>query len=112
MDGRWTKENPNPKAIYPRLELIPNTGTPNTILSDYWVLDASYIKLRYVELGYELSSKIANKLNIKNIRFNVRAENLLTISGYRKGWDPELNVGAQDYYPILKNFTFGLIANF
>lgn len=112
MDGRWTKENPNPKAIYPRLELIPNTGTPNTILSDYWVLDASYIKLRYVELGYELSSKIANKLNIKKIRFNVRAENLLTISGYRKGWDPELNVGAQDYYPILKNFTFGLIANF
>ncbi len=112
MNERWTEENPNPNAKYPRLELIPNTGTPNTVLSNYWVLDASYIKLRYVELGYELPGSITKKLRMKNLRFNIRAENLLTISGYREGWDPEVNAGLKDYYPILKNFTFGIVANF
>ncbi|HEY0669224.1 MAG TPA: TonB-dependent receptor [Sphingobacteriaceae bacterium] len=112
MEERWTPENPNPNAKYPRLELVPNNGTPSTLLSDYWMLDASYIKLRNIQLGYLVPSASAKRLGLNNLRFNASAENLLTISGYRPGWDPEQNPGFINYYPILANFTFGLTANF
>ncbi len=111
-DERWTQESPNPNAKYPRLELIPNTGTPNTVLSDYWVLNASYIKLRNIQLGYTLPLSVVRTLGLSSLQLNVSAENLLTFSGYREGWDPEINAGLKDYYPILKNFTFGIVANF
>lgn len=112
MDERWTVENPDPNAKYPRIEIIPNTGTPNTVLSDFWMLNASYIKLRNIQLGYTLPSSAVKRLGLGSLRFNASAENLLTISGYRDGWDPEINAGFINYYPILTNFTFGLTANF
>lgn len=111
-EERWTLENPNPNAKYPRLENVPNTGTSNTVLSDYWVLNASYVKLRFVELGYNLPVNLIKKLGIESLRLNVKAENLLTISSYRDGWDPEQNAGFLNYYPILANYTFGIAANF
>ncbi len=112
MEERWTVQNPNPNAKYPRIEIVPNTGTANTVLSDFWVLNASYIKLRNIELGYSLPSSTVKRLGLSSLRFNLTAENLLTISGYRAGWDPETNGGGLDYYPILKNYTFGISANF
>lgn len=111
-EDRWTQENPNPNAKYPRLESVPNTGTSNTILSDYWMLNASYVKLRYVELGYSLPNSFIKKLGMESLRLNVKAENLLTISNYRDGWDPEQNAAFLNYYPILANYTFGIAANF
>lgn len=112
MEERWTPENPNPNAKYPRIETVPNNGTFNTVLSDYWVLNASYLKLRNIQLAYTLPESLLADVGIGSLRLSLNAENLWTISSYREGWDPEQNAGFRNFYPILTNYTFGILANF
>lgn len=44
--------------------------------------------------------------------FYVQAENPISIHGYRKGWDPEINTDGSQYYPILSTYTFGVNLKF
>ncbi|GAA0879246.1 TonB-dependent receptor [Algoriphagus jejuensis] len=111
MEERWTADNPDRNAGYPRLEFISNSGTPNTQMSSFWTLDGSYVKLRNVQLGYSLSPAALEKLKVSNLRMYVSAENIFTWSNYRQGWDPEVNT-ARAYYPILGNYTFGVNLQF
>jgi hypothetical protein len=107
MDGRFNPDNPTRYPEYPRLEVITNSGTPNTVTSDFWVLDASYLRIKNMQLGYSLPEKWLKPLRITKSRIYVSAENLLTFSKYRNGWDPEINGGGA-YYPILRTVTFGI----
>lgn len=111
VDNRWTQENPNPNAEYPRLELISNQGTPNTLQSSYWLPDASYIRLKNVQIGYSLPAKLMDNLKLQSVRVYAAAENLITWDKYRKGWDPEINSSGA-FYPIFANYTFGINVNF
>ncbi|MCH5599642.1 SusC/RagA family TonB-linked outer membrane protein [Niabella ginsengisoli] len=110
-DGRWSPENPDRNATYPRLEIISNSGTANTRLSSFWMLNASYMRVKAVQLGYNLPKTIIKKIGLEGIRVYASGENLFTINRYPQGWDPEINSGGA-YYPILKNYTFGLNINF
>lgn len=110
-DGRWTAENPDRNAPYPRMEQIPSTGASNTLSSDFWTLDASYLRIRNIQLGYTVPKSITNRLKIDGIRIHANAENLFTGHNYRQGWDPEIN-SSGSYYPILRNFSFGVNLNF
>lgn len=110
-DGRWTATNPDRNAIYPRFEQLPSTGSPNTQSSDYWLLDASYIRLKNIQLGYAIPKNILAKWKLSGLRLYVNAENIFTSSNYRKGWDPEIN-SSGTYYPIMRNFTFGANLSF
>ncbi|MDF7816996.1 TonB-dependent receptor [Runella sp. MFBS21] len=103
---RWTPENPRRDAPYPRLELISNQGTPNTVSSDFWNISASYLRIRNVQVGYTLPKINNKKLKMSQLRFYAAAENFKTWSKYRPGWDPEINTSGE-FYPILANFTFG-----
>ena len=105
-DGAFDPQNPVRYPNYPRLELIA-TSTPNTEMSDFWILDASYIRLKNVSLGYTLPKNILSKCGISNLRVYIQAENPLTWNKYRQGWDPEINTGGS-YYPILSTYTFGV----
>ncbi len=107
MDGRFNPDNPTRYPDYPRLEEISNSGTPNTVPSDFWVLDASFLRFKNVQLGYTLPEKWLKTLRVNRTRIYASAENLLTFSNYRQGWDPEINSGGT-YYPILKTITFGI----
>lgn len=111
METRWTPEKPNRDAAYPRLELISNQGTPNTVESSFWLPDASYVRLKNIQVGYSLPKKLVNGWKIQNIRLYVSAENLYTWNKYRKGWDPEINTSGS-FYPIFTNYTFGLNVKF
>lgn len=112
-DSHWSPENPDPKAAYPRLELISNQGSPNIISSSFWTLNGAYWRIRNIQLGYSIPQSLLKTTLIKGIRINVSAENLFTKSHYRQGWDPEINVNLRgNYYPILKNYTIGLNVNF
>ncbi|HEY9259426.1 TonB-dependent receptor [Chitinophaga sp.] len=111
MDERWTADNPNPQAKYPRLELISNQGTANTLTSSYWVLNGSYLRLKNIQVGYSFPKELLHRANIEGLRISFSAENLYTWSNYRTGWDPEVNTGGA-YYPILANYTLGLNLNF
>lgn len=110
-DERWSPANPNPNAEYPRLEIIPNGGTPNSQLSSFWVLNANYLKLRNVRLSYELPKTMVENLGLGRVQLMVSGENLLAFHNYREGWDPEINASL-NYYPILANYTFGVNVNF
>ncbi len=107
MDGRFNPDAPTRYPDYPRLEVISNSGTPNTVMSDFWVLNASYLRFKNVQLGYSLPDNLLKAIHVKRARVYVSAENLLTFSKYRAGWDPEV-IGGGAYYPILKTVTFGL----
>lgn len=110
-DGRWTPDNPDRNAIYPRLEFITNSGTNNTLTSSFWVLNGSYVRLKNVQLGYTIPSVLTKKVRVQTVRLYANAENLHLWSNYRTGWDPEIN-SAGAYYPILANYTFGLNVTF
>jgi len=111
IDGRFKPESPVQYPEYPRLEIVTNSGTPNTVLSDFWILNASYLRIKNLQLGYNLPQSALQKVKIDNLRLYLSAENLHTFSNYREGWDPEINTGGS-YYPILATFTFGVNVKF
>lgn len=111
MEDHWTAANPNPNSKYPRMEVISNQGTPNTLTSSFWMLNGDYLKVRNVQLGYKLSNVSLKKAGIQNMRIYATAQNPLAFSKYPKGWDPETNTGGS-YYPIMANYTLGLNINF
>jgi hypothetical protein len=74
--------------------------------------DASYLRLKSVELGYTLPRKITNKMKIQRLRFFANGYNLYTFSKL-DFVDPEHPEGTYGYlYPIMKNFNFGLNLTF
>lgn len=98
-DDYWSESNPNPNAKYPRLAAASNSH--NTRSSDYWLRNASFLKLKNAELGYTL----------KNIRFYLSGSNLLTFSPF-KHWDPEMGGGSGLKYPTQRVFNVGFQMTF
>lgn len=111
MEERFNPEDPERNPGYPRLEVITNSGTPNTVLSDFWVVDASYLRVKNLQVGYTFPPGLINKIGLQSARIYVSGENLYTFSSYRKGWDPEINT-AGAYYPILATYTLGVNVRF
>lgn len=91
---RWTDDNPNINASYPRITRI--TSKNNTTASDYWLRNAAFLKLKNAEIGY----------TFKNMRFYVSGVNLLTFSPF-KHWDPEQGGGNGLKYPTQRVFNVG-----
>ena len=97
-------------ATYPRLSLKgenTNNKSPN---SDFWLKDASYVRLKSVELGYSLPKKAANYLKLSKLRFYATGYNLLTFD-HIKTIDPE-PAGGGNSYPIQRIVNFGINAQF
>jgi len=107
FDNRWTAENPNRYATYPRMEV---NSRANTLTSSFWLLDASYLRIKSVQVGYAIPRKFLGQ-RADGVRLYFTGENLFTFNHYRKGWDPEINTGGP-FYPLLRNFTVGLNLNF
>lgn len=108
---RWTASNPyNDDVLYPRLR--NNTFSHNLKNSTWWYRDASFIRLKNVEFGYQFNRKQLEKLRMTNLRLYVQGTNLKTWD-HVKYWDPELgdnNSGAR--YPLSRTWTFGLELTF
>lgn len=106
---RWTTANPN--ASGPRTFNRGNeywVGQANT----YWLLKTDYIRLKNVELGYNLPSSLTSKAGIQNFRVYMNAYNLLTYSPGMKDFDPELGTGSGQGYPLQKVINFGASITF
>ena len=105
---RWTPENPD--ASYPRFVF---NRQHNTRLSSYWIENAAYLRLKNIQLGYTLPSRITEKFRASKLRFYVSAENLFTLTDFFYGYDPEAPVAqGANFYPQLKTFVVGLNVNF
>jgi TonB-linked SusC/RagA family outer membrane protein len=107
--ARWHGEgtsNVMPRAVY---------GDPNQNcrVSDRFVEDGSYLRVKNITLGYNFPKQWLQKLTIENARLYVACENLATITGY-SGFDPEVGINGidQSRYPISRTFSIGLNFNF
>lgn len=99
-DDYWTVDNPNPNAKYPRL-MHGSISHNNFRNSTYWLRDASFLRLKNVELGY----------TYKMARIYLNGQNLLTFSPF-KHWDPEMGGGNGLSYPPQKLVNIGLQLTF
>jgi Outer membrane cobalamin receptor protein len=109
VSDRWTASNPSQDVFYPRLSDYQSAN--NNLASTWWLRDMSFVRLRNVEVGYSLPSKLLDHLSIRNFRIFLRGNNLLTISDF-KLWDPELGSNNGMRYPIMKSVSMGLELNF
>ena len=112
MENCWNVQQDNRYPAYPRLEVMSNAGSNNTLVSDYWVIDASFVKVRNIQLGYTLPESLTKKIGSSGIRVYLSLDNPLTFSNYRKGWDPENTNNNAQYYPTLSTYTLGLSLKF
>jgi TonB-linked SusC/RagA family outer membrane protein len=105
---RWTPDNPN--ASFPRLEAASNKN--NYLFNDFWIRDASYLRLKNIQIGYSIDKKLLKKMQIDRLRIYTGATNLLTITNIESGLDPETYDGRPNYYPPITTYTIGLQITF
>ena len=108
IDDRWTEER-GQSAKFPRLTQANKEY--NGQLSSFWVKDASYMRLKNLEIGYTIHSKSFQKAGIESIRVYANGYNLLTFD-YLGFIDPESKVGANNRYPNLRIYNLGVNINF
>ncbi len=105
-DKRWTEDNPDAK--YPRTFNRSNEYWVN-YGNTFWLRSTDYIRLKNLELGYNLPSLATKKLGIEGLRFFVNGSNLLTLDK-AKLFDPELEAGTS--YPLQRVVNAGLTLTF
>ena len=112
MLDRWTGEGTSNK--YP---ILKNGDATNWQVSDLYICDGSYLRVKNLSLGYTLPKQLTQKLSISHLRFYVMAENLITWTKYW-GFDPEISSGGTslgvDYgvYPQARTYTIGVNLSF
>ncbi|MBB4621977.1 SusC/RagA family TonB-linked outer membrane protein [Parabacteroides faecis] len=112
MMDRWHGEGTS--NTVPRFTWANNND--NYRVSDLYIKNGSYMRLKNIQLGYTLPKDLTSKAFISSLRIYVAAENLLTLTGY-KGFDPEISYDAsagidRGIYPQARTFTVGLNLNF
>ncbi|MBM76960.1 MAG: SusC/RagA family TonB-linked outer membrane protein [Crocinitomicaceae bacterium] len=112
--NRWTGENTSNE--HPR---VTTGSTRNTVFSDYYVEDGSFLRFRNIQLGYTLPKKLTQKFKTESVRFYVSANNLFTLTNYQ-GYDPDIGASAgtlsagvdYGFYPQAKTIMGGLMIKF
>lgn len=98
----------NITARYPRLKNTTDAQNAS-VASDFYLYNASYLKLKNLQIGYTLPERISKKAAISRARLYLSGENLFTITKY-PGLDPE--IGANVGYPTLRQYSLGLNVTF
>ncbi len=112
MLGRWT--GPGTSNKYP---ILMSGNTTNWQMSDLYIHDASYLRLKNISLGYTLPQTFTQKIGIDRLRFYVMAENLITWTKYH-GFDPEISSSGtslgidRGIYPQARTWYVGLNLSF
>ncbi|MDR3252896.1 MAG: TonB-dependent receptor [Tannerella sp.] len=101
----WTETDPDVHSFWPRLST--SLLTNNTVSSSWWLRDGSLLRLKTIEVGYNIPK--LEKL-IQTARIYVTLENLLHFSKF-KLWDPEMGGNGMGY-PLNRRFNIGLNVNF
>ena len=109
IDDRWTEENPDQNAFYPRLSYGSETTSNinNFQKSTWWVRNMNFLRLKTLQLSYNLPKPWVNKVHLKNAAVYVMGTNLFTLSRF-KLWDPELNTDNGASYPNTTSYSVGI----
>ena len=117
QEDYWTPQNPN--ASLPRLSHVSTNNTQN---STFWMKDASYLRFKNLQIGYEIPTAFLSKLKIGKAFIYANGQNLFNKTNFYEGYDPEVNydagssegvsLGGGNYYPQVKVYTFGIDLKF
>ncbi|MEQ6124322.1 TonB-dependent receptor [Pseudotenacibaculum sp. MALMAid0570] len=110
---RWT--GPGTSNSFPR---VTTGATSNSLFSDFYVEDGSFVRLQNIQLGYSFGEEFLKRPGFDKLRVYLSASNLFTLTKYR-GFDPTGSggdpIGAgidQGFYPSPKTFLLGINVNF
>jgi TonB-linked SusC/RagA family outer membrane protein len=110
----WRITNTN--SSNPKQSLVQTPSSSN--FSDYYVEDASYIRIQNVQLGYSFSQNLISKIGIEKLRLYISANNLYTFTNY-SGYDPSASSGSpigagvdKGFYPVAKTYLLGVNLKF
>lgn len=103
-ESHWSEENQDLHAFWPRLDARFNDN--NSQRSNWWLRNGAFMRLKTVELGYNLPSKFLHRLHFSNFRIYANGQNLFAISKF-KLWDPEMG-GNGLGYPVQAVYNFGI----
>ncbi|MCF2491941.1 SusC/RagA family TonB-linked outer membrane protein [Dyadobacter chenhuakuii] len=107
-DHRWTIDNPT--SEYPRLTNRNNryyTNTGQAGINNYFLKSNNYLRVKNVEIGYNLPSELGSKIGLSKFRIYVNGLNLFTFDKI-KVWDPESTTNSGQYYPQARIINAGL----
>jgi len=111
LDGEfWSTYNTdqeNREVSYPRLSR--NSEGNNFAMSDFWLINGAYFRLKNISLGYTLPRPVVERLGMQNIRVYTNASDVWTVNSYPPGWDPEVSASG---YPITTSFLMGVSVQF
>jgi len=107
-DSYWSEENQDVYALWPRLS--PTLNSNNVTTSTWFMRDATFLRLKQLELGYTVPKRLTERAKMSNLRFYFSGTNLLVFSRF-KMWDVEM-AGNGLGYPNQKVFNLGLNFSF
>lgn len=99
----------NTVATYPRV-LNKDDGAHNYQQSDFWMINAGYLRMKNLQLGYTIPRELLRSAGFDRIRLYFSANNLFTISDFVPGMDPESAKSVS--YPFARTYSFGLNVQF
>ncbi|MCX2429414.1 MULTISPECIES: SusC/RagA family TonB-linked outer membrane protein [unclassified Pedobacter] len=109
-DNRFSPSNPN--GTFPRVtERASNAISGGAFQNNFWLNNASFLRLKNIELGYNFNSSLLSKIKISGVRLYASAFNLFTISKV-KDYDPEGDNESGQFYPQQKIINIGANVKF
>jgi outer membrane receptor protein involved in Fe transport len=115
MINRWVGEGTQTDARYPRMAA---NDVNNGYISDRFIEDGSYLRIKTLQLGYSLNKNLTTKMHLTNLRIYLNAQNLLTFTKYT-GLDPEIGINGpleigvdRGVYPQGRTYSLGLNVTF
>jgi TonB-linked SusC/RagA family outer membrane protein len=100
----WSEDNRNIYAFWPRLS--PTVNANNTQPSTWWLRNGAFMRLKQIELGYNLGERALKRVKISGLRIYLNANNLFKVSSFDL-WDPEQGSNGLGY-PVQKVFNMGV----
>lgn len=114
-ENTWSVQNgyreANKDAWLPRVYL----GGKNTQTQSRYILNAAYMRLKNLQIGYTIPQSITTKFGVKNLRVFFSGENLFTMTDLPEQFDPETvgnNADRNNGYPLSKTYSFGVNVQF
>jgi len=110
---RWTVDNPNQNAFYPRLAYGSDKADNinNFQSSTWWIKEVDFVRLKTVQVSYNLPKKWFKNMGFKNASIYMMGTNLFTLTNF-KLWDPELNTSNGTSYPNISSYSAGVNFSF
>jgi TonB-linked SusC/RagA family outer membrane protein len=109
-DNRWSPTNPN--GSYPRVSERSSSAISGGLYNNtFWLNDASFLRLKNVQVGYNLPTSMLSKIKLAGVRVYASGFNLFTLSKV-KDYDPEGTSGSGQFYPQQKIMNLGVNVKF